>query len=57
MNGLEFVCALPWQPDRMAYVDGLGLVCIREGERPLLVRIMDGGAVVAGLEISQETVH
>lgn len=57
MNGFEFLCALPWKPDAMTYFEDLGIVCVKAGERPLLVQIVDGKGVVSEVEITEGTLH
>lgn len=53
----EFLCHLPWQPDRMTYVEDIGIVCVKDGERPLLVRMVDGKAMVSEIELTEHQLH
>ncbi len=57
MTGFEFLCALPWQPDAMTYFADIGIVCVKAGEPPLLVQIVDGQGVVSEVELSEESLH
>lgn len=57
MTGAEFLCHLPWSPDRLAYVEDIGIVCLKDGEAPLLVRMVDGKVMVSEIELTEGTVH
>ena len=56
-TGVDLLCSLPWPPEAMTYVEDLGIVCIRAGERPLLVQIANGVATVCEIEITEQMVH